>query len=93
MEEKASSVRSVFRELRRMIRNGVSVQEAKGKAASMLRASLDKDYLGYVLITCEKPSEEGKMEVEFSYGGEAALASFLVDSAQVYLEEQDEADR
>jgi hypothetical protein len=42
----------------------------------------------YVLITCGEPSEDGRMEVEFTYEGDASLASYLLESAQSYLEDK-----
>ena len=39
----------------------------------------------YVLITCKKPSKEGKMQVEMTYEGDASLAAYLIESAQNYL--------
>jgi hypothetical protein len=42
----------------------------------------------YVLITCSKPSKDGKMEVELTYDGDLDLASYLVHSAQGYLDDQ-----
>ncbi len=89
MEKKAPpvSVRKVFKELRKMIQNGVNVQEP---SSSKVRAALDKDFMGYVLITCAEPSDKGKMQIELSFGGDEALASYLVDSAKVFFEEKEE---
>ena len=36
----------------------------------------------YVLITCSEPSEDGKIEVEMTYEGDAVLAAYLIESAQ-----------
>ncbi len=41
----------------------------------------------YILITCAHPNAEGKMNVEMTYEGDAALASYLLENAQNYLEE------
>ena len=35
----------------------------------------------YVLITCAKPNAKGEMQVEMTYEGDEALASYLVKSA------------
>ncbi len=43
----------------------------------------------YVLITCGEPTDDGKMQVELTYEGDSDLASYLVDAAQSYLEEED----
>lgn len=42
----------------------------------------------YVLITCGEPSEDGQMEVEFTYEGDVSLASYLLESAQTYLDDK-----
>lgn len=39
----------------------------------------------YVLITCEEPSEDGKMQVEMTYEGDECLAAYLIESAQVFM--------
>ena len=41
----------------------------------------------YVLITCGKPSENGKMQVEMTYEGDAHLAAYLLENAQDFIEE------
>ncbi len=35
----------------------------------------------YVLITCAAPNAKGEMQVEMTYEGDEALASYLVQSA------------
>jgi len=40
----------------------------------------------YVLITCGQPSENGQMEVEMTYQGDAALVSYLLHGAQNIIE-------
>lgn len=87
-ESQALTVRSVFKELRRLIKNGAAVNESSQDYTTALKESLDQDYQGYVLITCNKPSESGKMQVELSFGGETNLAAYLVDSAQTYFDER-----
>lgn len=42
----------------------------------------------YVLITCGRPSKEGKMQVEMTYEGDAVLASYLIESASGLMDEQ-----
>ena len=54
-----------------------------------IRETLAKKHACYVLVTCDQPSEEGKMNVEMSYEGDPALASFLLQGAQDYFTEQD----
>jgi hypothetical protein len=50
-----------------------------------------RDKAGYVLVTCSPPNRKGKMEVEVSYDGDIDLASYLVDGAQGYLENEQES--
>ena len=53
-----------------------------------VRALLAKDHVGYVLVTCRKTDQAGKLEVEVSYEGEPELACYLVDGAQGYFENE-----
>lgn len=41
----------------------------------------------YVLITCDKPAADGKMQVKMTYGGDAILASYLLQGAQSLMDE------
>lgn len=41
-----------------------------------------------ILITCEKPTSSGKMQVEMSFNGDSDLAAMLIDNAQTYLEQE-----
>lgn len=50
------------------------------------------DHVGYVLVTCRPTTQPGKMEVEMSYEGDPDLASYLVDGAQGYFENEIEID-
>lgn len=43
---------------------------------------LSKKNACYVLIACSEPSDDGKMEVEMTYEGDATLAAYLLESAQ-----------
>lgn len=53
------------------------------------RDSLTKKHVCYVLITCDAPSDDGKMNVEMSYEGDASLAAYLLQGAQSFMDEQD----
>lgn len=53
-----------------------------------VKNTLSKNNACYVLITCNDSSENGKMEVEMSYQGDASLASYLLQGAQSALDEQ-----
>lgn len=58
----------------------------KGKR---IRDKLAKNPACYVLITCDQPSEDGDMKVEMTYEGDAALASYLLQGAQSFIDEQE----
>lgn len=49
-----------------------------------------KDETCYVLIRCGKPSADGKISVEMTYEGDPTLASFLLQSAQGFIDHGDE---
>jgi len=53
-----------------------------------IKKALSEKHTCYVLITCSKPSEEGKMNVELSYDGDENLASYLLQNAQDVFENQ-----
>ncbi len=42
----------------------------------------------YVLITCNSPSENGDMQIEMSYQGDATLASMMLSDAQSFINEE-----
>ena len=54
-----------------------------------IRKLLAKDHAGFVLITCENPTEGGQMQVEMSYDGDPVLAAYLLEGAQGYLDEEE----
>lgn len=49
---------------------------------------LSKRPLCYVLVTCQEANADGNMQVEMTYEGDAALASYLLHGAQQAIEEQ-----
>lgn len=55
-----------------------------------IKESLAQNHNCYVLITCDEPSEEGKMNVELSYEGDPVLAAYLLQGAQDYLDHQED---
>ncbi len=63
----------------------------KENSRKHLQEALDKNPSCYVLITCGQPSEDGQMQVEMTYHGDAALASYLLQGAQLFID-QDEQD-
>ena len=55
----------------------------KRSARSSLVKKLEKDHECYVLITCDKPTCDGNMHVEMSFGGDDPhLASYLLQGAK-----------
>lgn len=50
---------------------------------------LAKENVCYVLITCGVPEDDGNMQVKMSFEGDAALASYLVNGAQAFFDEQE----
>ncbi|GAB4231204.1 MAG: hypothetical protein Tsb0021_09490 [Chlamydiales bacterium] len=55
----------------------------KQKTKSNFEQKLAEKHLCYVLITCDKPENDGHMQVEMSYSGDdPVLASFLLKGAQ-----------
>lgn len=54
-----------------------------------IKKALAKNHACYVLITCNQPSLGGDMEVQMSYEGDAALASYLIQGAQVIIDEDE----
>lgn len=55
-----------------------------------IQETLLKENACYVLITCGQPSEDGKMQVEMTYEGDASLAAYLIESAQGLLDHHNE---
>lgn len=64
----------------------------KRKPQDNLDETLAKDHECYVLITCGKPCKDGNMDVEMSYNGDPALASYLLQGAQTLIDEQQDGD-
>jgi hypothetical protein len=53
-----------------------------------LRQLLTQRYACFVLITCGEPTKEGKIEVEMTYEGDDALAAYLIENAQTFIEDE-----
>lgn len=49
---------------------------------------LSKDHACYILITCDKPSSDGNMNVNMSYEGDNFLVSYLIQGAQNLIDEK-----
>jgi hypothetical protein len=72
------------------IENNQPFKGKKMKAKNVkenLESELSKQHACYVLITCDHPDKEGQMKINMSYQGDQALASYLVEGAQAYLED------
>jgi hypothetical protein len=54
-----------------------------------LQEVLDKDPSCYVLITCGQPTEDGQMQVEMTYQGDTTLAAYLLQGAQLFIDQED----
>jgi hypothetical protein len=52
-----------------------------------IKTLLKKNNACFVLITCQEPNKEGKMHVEMTYEGDACLAAYLIESAQIFINE------
>lgn len=51
---------------------------------------LKEDQACCILITCGKPSADGKMPVEMTYEGDPLLASYLLENAQQFIDQDDD---
>jgi hypothetical protein len=60
----------------------------KNDVRERIKKALAKDHACYVLITCKKAQADGRMDVELDYEGDEALAAYLIQGAQNYLEEE-----
>jgi len=54
-----------------------------------ITSKLAKKHACYVLITCDDPSEGGEMQVKMTYEGDRTLASYLLQGAQSFMDEQE----
>jgi hypothetical protein len=61
----------------------------KRRIEKCLKAELAKKHACYVLITCDPPSCDGKMQVEMSYEGDATLAAYILHGAQLHIDDQE----
>lgn len=60
----------------------------KRRDDTCLKEQLAKKHACYVLITCDEPSCDGKMQVEMSYEGDATLAAYILHGAQMHIDGQ-----
>ena len=59
----------------------------KRRDEKRLKDELAKKHACYVLITCDQLSDNGEMQVEMSYQGDATLAAYILQGAQLRLDE------
>jgi hypothetical protein len=69
-----------------VIEIGERAECEEGPTQRDLRKELAENNTCYVLITCGKPSKDGKMEVKMTYEGDECLAAYLLESAQGLIE-------
>ncbi len=50
---------------------------------------LAKKYACYVLITCDEATDNGEMQVKMTYEGDRALASYLLQGAHSYIDDEE----
>lgn len=62
------------------------------KNLEFLKKALGQKCACYVLISCQEPNKDGKMEVALNYEGDEDLASYLLESAQqVFIKKKEES--
>ncbi len=61
---------------------------SKQKELKQVRHKASKNHACSVLITCDKPDEDGSMQVNMTYEGDLHLASFLIRDAQTLIDEK-----
>ena len=65
-------------------------KKKKGRRVKTKIVNLKEDQVCYVLITCGQPSADGKMSVEMTYEGDPTLASYLLENAQGFIDQDEE---
>ena len=65
-------------------------KKKKGHRVKKKIVNLKEDHACYILITCGKPSADGKMSVEMTYEGDPTLASYLLENAQGFIDTDSE---
>lgn len=60
----------------------------KRRDQKRLKDELARKHACYVLITCDELTADGEMQVEMSYQGDATLAAYILQGAQMRLDEQ-----
>ena len=69
----------------------MSIDEREQKprtALTRVKKAIGENCACYVLITCSKPEENGKMEVSMDFDGDEELAAFLVENASQVFDQR-----
>ena len=64
------------------------VQGKSNYSLEKVRKLLSANNACYVLLTCDAPASDGKMNVEMSFDGDEMLASYLVENARQVFDNQ-----
>lgn len=64
----------------------IKIDKQRAKVSKMRRRS--KKNACTIFISCQEPTEDGKMQVEMTCEGDELLASYLLQSAQNILDNQ-----
>lgn len=52
-----------------------------------IKEQLEKNHVCYVLLTCDAPKKDGKMDVKLAYKGDPFLALYMLDGAHSVIDE------
>lgn len=69
-------------------------EDVKGKSKGVRvkkKQLISEEHACYVLITCKQPSSDGKMQVEMTYEGDPHLAAYLLENAQGFIDQDEDA--
>ena len=64
------------------------VHSKENCSLNKIKKTLSENYACYVLLTCDAPTLNGKMNVAMSFDGDETLASFLVENARQVFDNQ-----
>lgn len=85
---------SLFNFVKNQILCNVTIKEQNRLGRGMTReeqeqiaATLSRNHECYILITCDAPSDNGEMNVQMTYEGDATVAAFLLEGAQSVIAE------
>lgn len=61
----------------------------KHQVPKRIKQSLAKPHACYILITCDEPTDDGFMQVEMTYAGDASVAAYLLEGAQSFIHDEE----